>query len=259
VGESVSNPLEYYNYNVLGSITLLEEMVRANIKRIIFSSSATVYGVPERIPIKENAAVVGANSPYGQSKFFIEEVLKDIYNSDNEWKVALLRYFNPVGAHASGLIGESPRGVPNNLMPYVSQVAAGKLNEVKIFGNDYQTRDGTGVRDYIHVVDLARGHLSALKHLDSKYFDNNLKPLIVNLGTGKGISVLEVISAMERVSGKPIPYKITNRRPGDIAECWTSIEYAKKELGWEAQYNLQKMCEDAWRWQKQNPNGFNPK
>jgi UDP-glucose 4-epimerase len=256
VGESVDKPLEYYDNNVSGSVTLLKEMAKANIKCIIFSSSACVYGEPKEVPVKESSVTVGITSPYGQSKFFIEEVLKDVYKSDNKWKIALLRYFNPVGAHVSGLIGEDPRGVPNNLMPYVSQVAARKLEKLKIFGNDYQTKDGTGIRDYIHVVDLSKGHLSALQYLETLSPSENKEPLIVNLGIGKGVSVLEVVSAMEKVSGKSIPYEIVKRRSGDIAEYWTSTEYAKKKLGWEAQYDLKKMCEDVWRWQQQNPNGY---
>jgi UDP-glucose 4-epimerase len=256
VGESVEKPLVYYNNNVTGTITLLEEMASANINTFIFSSSATVYGDPATVPIKEDFPTGVTTNPYGQSKYFIEEILKDIHRADTKWKIGLLRYFNPVGAHPSGLIGEDPNGIPGNLMPYISQVAVGKRNKLKIFGSDYPTKDGTGVRDYIHVVDLAKGHLAALKYLTKSPISTIHNPLITNLGTGKGNSVIEMVNGFEKASGRKIPYEIVERRAGDIAECWASTEYAKQHLDWEAQYNLQRMCEDSWRWQQQNPNGY---
>jgi UDP-glucose 4-epimerase len=248
VGKSVKNPLDYYNNNVSGSIVLFEEMARAKVKTLIFSSSATVYGDPESLPIEENFQTSEAINPYGKSKLYIENILKDLFKASPDWKISLLRYFNPVGAHPSGVIGEDPKGVPNNLMPYISQVAAGKLEVLKIYGDSYPTVDGTGVRDYIHVVDLAKGHIATLDYLVKS------KPTICifNLGTGKGTSVLEMVYAFEEVVGKSIPYVITERREGDVAECWTSSQLAKKILDWTPKYNLKKMCQDAWRWQLNN-------
>lgn len=254
VGESTEKPLEYYDNNVVGSIILFEEMADANIKRIIFSSSATVYGNPESVPIREEFPIGGVTNPYGRSKLIIEEVLQDIIKADSEWKIGLLRYFNPVGAHVSGEIGEDSRGVPNNIMPYISQVAVGKLDIFSVFGKDYPTKDGTGVRDYIHVVDLSKGHVSALNYLTHSSEENNL--LIVNLGTGQGYSVLEMINAFETVSSKNVPFQIIERRAGDVAECYADPSYAEEILGWKAEYDLQRMCEDTWRWQQKNPNGF---
>jgi len=259
VGESIQKPLQYYNNNIAGTITLLEEMQQAAVKTIIFSSSATVYGNPKKLPIKETHSTGGTTNPYGQSKLIIEEILKDLYKSDSNWKIALLRYFNPVGAHPSGKIGENPNGIPNNLMPYISQVAAGKLEKLKIYGNDYPTPDGTGIRDYIHVVDLAKGHTAALNSLNTqKSPESELYPdkrgysgiLIVNLGTGKGYSVLEMVKAFEQASGIKIPYEVAPRREGDISECWASTEQAEQLLEWKATRNLQQMCDDTWRYQK---------
>ena len=246
VAESMQKPLQYYNNNVAGSIILLEEMQQAGIKTIIFSSSATVYGNPETLPITETHPIGGTTNPYGQSKLIIEVILKDLHKTDSSWKIALLRYFNPVGAHPSGKIGENPNGIPSNLIPYISQVAAGKLKKLKIYGNDYTTQDGTGVRDYIHVVDLAKGHIAALNKLTT----DNCTLITVNLGTGQGVSVLQMVKAFEQVTGKKIPYEIVARRDGDIAECWTSTEYAEQYLGWKAQNNLQQMCSDTWRYQQ---------
>ena len=246
VGESNQKPLQYYSNNITGTITLLEEMQQAAVKIIIFSSSATVYGAPIKLPIKEKHPTGGTTNPYGQSKFIIEEVLKDLHKSDSEWKIALLRYFNPVGAHPSGKIGENSNGIPNNLMPYISQVAAGKLEKLVIYGNDYPTPDGTGIRDYIHVVDLAKGHTAALNKLTT----DNCKLITVNLGTGNGFSVLSMLKAFEKVSGKKIPYEIASRREGDIAECYASTEYAEQNLNWKAERTLQQMCEDTWNYQK---------
>ena len=254
VGESAEKPIEYYDNNVVGSISLFEEMSNANIKRIIFSSSATVYGDPDSVPIREDFPVGGVTNPYGRSKLIIEEVLQDVITADSEWKIGLLRYFNPVGAHVSGKIGEDSRGVPNNIMPYISQVAVGKLDVFSVFGNDYPTNDGTGVRDYIHVVDLSRGHISALNHLMESSEHNQL--LIVNLGTGQGYSVLEMIKAFEEASSKKVPFRFVERRVGDVAECYADPGYAEKILHWKAQYDLKRMCEDTWRWQQNNPNGF---
>ena len=250
VGESVENPLSYYDNNVYGSIALLEVMNANGCKKIIFSSSATVYGDPNTTPIKENFPL-SATNPYGRSKLFIEEILRDIYISDDTYKIIILRYFNPVGAHKSGLIGEDPNGEPNNLMPYIAQVAVGKREYLRVFGDDYDTPDGTGVRDYIHVVDLAKGHVKALEKI-SKIND----VLTVNLGTGKGYSVLDMLKAFEKSSGKKVPYKIVSRRPGDIAKCYADPSYAKEVFGWEAQRGIEEMCEDTWRWQQQNPNGY---
>lgn len=250
VGESVKKPLEYYKNNLYSTITLLECMREYGVKNIVFSSSATVYGSPESVPITEDFPL-SATNPYGQTKLMIEQILKDFYAADNSYNVALLRYFNPVGAHESGLLGEDPNGIPNNLVPYITQVAVGKLREIQVFGNDYPTRDGTGVRDYIHVVDLAKGHLSALKKLSK---ESGL--VIYNLGTGKGYSVLEMIKVFSEVTGKKLPYKIVGRRGGDIAECYANCTKAERELGWKAELDLKKMAEDSWRWQSKNPDGL---
>lgn len=250
VSESVEQPLAYYDVNVNGSLVLFEVMAAANVKTLVFSSSATVYGDPQSVPIRENFPL-SATNPYGRSKLMIEEILRDLYRADASWRVALLRYFNPVGAHTSGSIGEDPNGIPNNLMPIVAQVAIGKRDSVSVYGNDYATRDGTGVRDYIHVMDLARGHVKALAALATY---NGLMTL--NLGTGNGYSVLDVIKAFEKASGRVIPYKIAPRRPGDIAECFADPALAAKTIDWRAALNLDQMCADAWRWQTANPNGF---
>lgn len=230
VGESVRKPLEYYDNNISGCLVLLETMQKYGVKKFVFSSSATVYGEPERIPLTEDCKTGGTTNPYGTSKLFIEQILKDLYASDNTWDICILRYFNPVGAHESGLIGEEPQGIPNNLMPYVVRVASGELKELSIFGNDYDTPDGTGVRDYIHVVDLAKGHLAALNKLDKE----GKGLYIYNLGTGTGYSVLDMVKSFEEITGKKVPYKITQRRPGDIATCYSDTKKAKEELGWEA-------------------------
>jgi len=250
VGESVKRPIEYYDTNVGGTFVLVEVMRDFNCKNFVFSSSATVYGDPHTAPIKEDFPLSVTN-PYGRSKLMIEEFLQDVFIADDTWHIALLRYFNPVGAHKSGLIGEDPKGIPNNLMPYISQVAIGKLKKLSVFGGDYDTADGTGVRDYIHVVDLAKGHVQALKTLVDKP-----QLLIVNLGTGNGYSVLDMVKAFEKVSGKDIPYEIVNRRPGDIATCYADRAYAEKRLGWKTEHELDEMCEDTWRWQSMNPNGY---
>ena len=250
VGESVEQPLRYYDNNVGGTITLCRVMESHGCKSIIFSSSATVYGDPHSVPIKEDSPL-SATNPYGRSKLMIEEMLQDLYISDNTWKIVLLRYFNPVGAHPSGLIGESPNDIPNNLMPYISQTAVGKRDLLQVFGGDYPTPDGTGVRDYIHVMDLAEGHLKALEHLD----DFN-KVMTINLGTGRGYSVLEMVKAFEQASDRKVPYKIVERRAGDIATCYADPGYAKEVLGWEASRGIEEMCQDAWRWQSQNPDGY---
>ena len=255
VGESVTKPLEYYHNNVTGSIALLNIMNLHNIKNIVFSSSATVYGNPHDVPIKEDFPL-SATNPYGWSKLMVEQILKDIHNSNPTWSIVLLRYFNPVGAHKSGLIGEDPNGIPNNLMPYISQVAVGKLSELNVFGNDYNTADGTGVRDYIHVVDLAKGHIKALEYLNKINQSANGVLSTVNLGTGIGYSVLNVVEAFERASGKHIAYKISSRRDGDIASCYADTKLAQELLGWSAKYTINDMCEDSWRWQNQNPNGY---
>jgi UDP-glucose 4-epimerase len=250
VGESVMKPLAYYRNNLDGLLTLLEVMQTRNVKQFVFSSSATVYGVPQRSPIDETFAL-SATSPYGQTKLFSEQILRDIQTADATWRIAILRYFNPVGAHESGLTGEDPAGIPNNLMPYIAQVAVGKLARLRVFGGDYNTPDGTGVRDYIHVVDLARGHLAALAAL--KAHD---KSLTVNLGTGRGYSVLEVVRAFEAASGRRVPYDIVARRPGDVAQCYANPAAAAALLGWKAQYGIERMCADHWRWQEKNPHGF---
>lgn len=250
VGESVEQPLRYYDNNVVGSLHLFEAMAAAGVFRLVFSSSATVYGDPHAVPIDEGFPLQATN-PYGRSKLIIEDMLRDIGRSDPRWRVALLRYFNPVGAHASGLIGEDPRGIPNNLMPYVAQVAVGRRSELGVFGGDYPTADGTGVRDYIHVVDLARGHLAALDKIDA------LEGIVpINLGTGRGYSVLDVVAAFEQVSGRPVPYRIVDRRPGDVAACYADPRLAHKLLGWAAERDLVAMCSDTWRWQSANPFGF---
>ncbi len=244
VGESVQKPLEYYHNNITGCLVLLQTMKKYNVKKFIFSSSATVYGEPERIPLTEDCKTGGTTNPYGTSKLFIEQILKDLYNSDNSWDICILRYFNPVGAHESGLIGEEPKGIPNNLMPYVARVAAGTLKELSVFGNDYDTPDGTGVRDYIHVVDLAKGHVCALNKLDKEQ-----KGLFIyNLGTGKGYSVLDMVKAFEKATGKKVPYKIAPRREGDIATCFADPKKAKEELGWVTTKTLDDMCKDSWNY-----------
>ena len=244
VGESVKKPIEYYTNNVSGCLTLLDTMRNYNVKKFIFSSSATVYGEPEKIPITEECKTGGTTNPYGTSKLFIEQILMDIYKSDSTWDICILRYFNPVGAHESGLIGEEPQGIPNNLMPYIARVAAGKLTELSVFGNDYNTPDGTGVRDYIHVVDLAKGHLCALNKLEKE----GKGLYIYNLGTGMGYSVLDMVKSFEEVTGKAVPYKITERRPGDIATCYADPTKAKNELGWQAEKGIKEMCKDSWNY-----------
>lgn len=250
VGESVQKPLLYYYNNITGTINLCQMMIKNDIKNIVFSSSATVYGNPTSVPITEDFPIKPAN-PYGNTKYIIETILKDIQIANPDWNVIILRYFNPVGAHESGLIGEDPNGIPNNLMPYISQVAVGRLPYLKVYGNDYPTKDGTGIRDYIHVVDLAQGHLKALDKLSTKpgY-------CIYNLGTGQGYSVLDVITTFEKWSQRKIPYKIVGRRPGDIAECYADPSKANRELAWKAERNLDDMCRDTWNWQKKNPNGY---
>lgn len=250
VGESVEKPLSYYHNNITGTIYLCEVMAQHNVTDIVFSSSATVYGDPETVPIQEDFPLTATN-PYGRTKLFIEKILGDLHVSDDNWNIALLRYFNPVGAHESGRIGEDPNDIPNNLMPYITQVAVGKLDELSVFGDDYPTHDGTGVRDYIHVVDLAIGHLKALEKLQT-----NPGVVTYNLGTGQGYSVLDVVNAFEKASGQDVPYKITDRRPGDIASCYADPGKAEKELGWKAKRDIVDMCKDAWRWQSQNPEGY---
>ena len=251
VGESCRKPLEYYQNNLISTLTLIQVMREFNCKNIVFSSSATVYGQPKTVPIKEDFPLGPTTNPYGSTKLMIEDMLRDIYKADNSFNIALLRYFNPIGAHKSGLIGEDPNGIPNNLMPYITQVAIGKLEKLHVFGNDYPTHDGTGVRDYIHVVDLARGHICALKKLETK-------PGLVtyNLGTGKGYSVLDMVKAFEKASGKKIPYVIDPRRPGDVPECYADPTKAKEEIGFECKYDLEEMCKDSWRWQSTNPKGY---
>mgnify|MGYP004457648097 CR=1 FL=1 len=251
VGESVAKPWLYYNNNITGTLVLLEVMNAFNVKNIVFSSSATVYGSPAEIPITENCPKGEITNPYGQTKSMIEQILTDIYKADTEWNIILLRYFNPIGAHKSGRIGENPNGIPNNLMPYITQVAVGRLKCLGVFGNDYPTPDGTGVRDYIHVVDLASGHVKAIEKIST---NPGLK--VYNLGTGKGYSVLDIVKNFEKASGVKIPYEIKPRRAGDIAECYADASKAKEELGWEAKYGILEMCEDSWRWQSNNPNGF---
>jgi len=250
VGESVQLPLEYYDNNLTGTITLCRAMRDSGVRNIVFSSSATVYGDPASVPIREHFPL-SATNPYGRSKLFIEEILRDLNVADPAWNVVLLRYFNPVGAHPSGRIGEDPNGIPNNLMPYVAQVAAGRLQCLRVFGNDYPTPDGTGVRDYIHVVDLARGHVAALNKLRG-----NPGAVAYNLGTGRGYSVLEMVAAFERASGRAVHYEITDRRPGDIATCYADPSEAREALGWQAELGIDEMVRDAWRWQSENPNGY---
>ena len=251
VGESTKVPLTYYKVNVGGSVTILEVMKEFGVKKFVFSSSATVYGSPVKLPIDESHPVGGCVNPYGKTKFVIEEILKDVCTAEPDWKVIILRYFNPVGAHSSGKIGENPKGIPNNLMPYITQVAVGKRPELSVFGNDYNTRDGTGVRDYLHVVDLAIGHIAALDKMD-----DISQCMVYNLGTGRGYSVLEMVQAMEKAVGKSIPYKIVERRAGDTEECYADPSLAEKELNWKATRDIDQMCRDAWRWQKNNPEGF---
>lgn len=251
VGESVAKPWEYYDNNITGTLTLVDVMRKHGCKNIIFSSSATVYGDPAIIPITEECPKGQCTNPYGWTKSMLEQILTDIQKADPEWNVVLLRYFNPIGAHESGTIGENPNGIPNNLMPYVTQVAVGKLKELGVFGNDYDTPDGTGVRDYIHVVDLAKGHVKALKKIEEKA---GLK--VYNLGTGQGYSVLDIVKNFEEATGVKVPYVIKPRRPGDIATCYSDATKAKNELGWVAEKGIKEMCADSWRWQSQNPNGF---
>ena len=250
VGESVAQPLRYYDNNVVGSLTLFECMQAAGVRTLVFSSSATVYGDPASVPIREDFPL-SATNPYGRSKLMIEDMLRDVVRAEPSWRVALLRYFNPVGAHASGMIGEDPNGIPNNLMPYIAQVASGRLAQLSVFGNDYPTADGTGVRDYIHVVDLARGHLAALAALADTRKCNDATPLLtVNLGTGQGYSVLEMLAAFARASGRDIPYRIAPRRAGDVAQCYADPGHARTLLGWTASLGLDAMCRDTWRWQQ---------
>lgn len=250
VGESVAKPLAYYDNNVVGTLALAEAMAEAGVRRLVFSSSATVYGDPSSVPIKEDFPAQPTN-PYGWSKWMMERVLTDIAEVDSRWRIVLLRYFNPVGAHPSGLIGEDPTGIPNNLMPYVAQVAVGRRECLQVFGNDYPTPDGTGVRDYVHVLDLALGHVCAVEQLDRLP-----SPLCLNLGTGRGYSVLEVVQAFEQAAGRRIPFRVVARRPGDVAACWADPTLAERMLGWRAQHGLARMCEDAWCWQRLNPQGF---
>ena len=251
VGESVHKPLEYYHNNLTGTLILCDEMRNHGVKNIVFSSSATVYGDPAEIPITESCPKGEITNPYGRTKGMLEQILTDLHTADPEWNVILLRYFNPIGAHESGLIGEDPKGIPNNLVPYIAQVAVGKLDHLNVFGNDYDTPDGTGVRDYIHVVDLAKGHVKALKKLEDKEGVS-----IYNLGTGNGYSVLEVLHAYEKACGKTLKYEIKPRRDGDIATCYADCTKAKEELGWVAEKNIDDMCADSWRWQSTNPNGY---
>lgn len=254
VGESVEKPIEYYENNFMGTVVLCKVMKKYKVKNIIFSSSATIYGEPAEMPIKESTAKGTCTNPYGWTKWMIEQFLTDIYESDKDWNIVILRYFNPVGAHESGLIGEDPKGIPNNLTPYITQVAVGKLEKLNVFGDDYDTVDGTGVRDYIHVVDLAKGHVKSLNKIR-----NNDGLEIYNLGTGQGYSVLQVINAFVEATGKEIPYQVVERRAGDIAECYCDASKAKNELGWQAEYDIDRMCKDAWRWQANNPNGYGEK
>ena len=249
VGESCKLPLKYYNNNIAGTVTLLQVMQKYSVKKIIFSSSATVYGTPERLPLDENCRLSTTN-PYGSTKLMMEDIMQDVYKADNEWNIIILRYFNPVGAHESGLIGEDPKGIPNNLMPYVAQVASGKLACINVFGNDYDTPDGTGVRDYIHVVDLALGHIAAIEYCRESGVH------IYNLGTGHGYSVFDMIHAFEKACGKELPYKVCERRPGDIATCYACPDKAEKELKWKAKFGVEEMCDSQWKWQSGNPRGY---
>ncbi len=253
VGESVQQPLAYYDNNVVGSLRVLEAMGECGVKQLVFSSSATVYGDPQRLPLTEEHPL-SATNPYGQTKLMVEEILRDLHRSDTSWRIGILRYFNPVGAHASGLIGEDPQGMPNNLLPFVAQVAVGRREYLNVWGGDYPTPDGTGVRDYIHVVDLAVGHLKALEAL--KKLQRQAECLTVNLGTGHGYSVLDIVRAFEQASGKPVPYKVASRRPGDVASCYADPDRAFTRLGWRAERGLSEMCADAWRWQSANPKGY---
>ncbi len=253
VGESVEQPLSYYDNNVAGSLRLLEAMKECGVTKLVFSSSATVYGEPQRLPLTEDHPL-SATNPYGRTKLMVEEMLRDVERSDASWRICILRYFNPVGAHASGLIGEDPQGMPNNLLPFVAQVAVGRRDHLNVWGNDYATPDGTGVRDYIHVVDLALGHLKALDALGR--WERPGECLTVNLGTGNGYSVLDIVRAFEKASGKAVPYKVAPRRPGDVASCYADPGYALKSLEWQAARGLDEMCADAWRWQRTNPNGY---
>lgn len=250
VGESCEKPVEYYNNNLYGTLVLVETMKKFGCKKIVFSSSATVYGTPEKLPLDETCKTGGTTNPYGTSKYFQELILQDVYRADNEWSVVLLRYFNPVGAHESGLIGEDPKGIPNNLTPYIAKVAIGELKEIGVFGNDYPTPDGTGVRDYIHVVDLAKGHVAAIDNI------NKSGVYTYNLGTGVGYSVLQVIQAFQKACGKELPYVIKERRTGDIAECYANADKAYKELNWKAELGIDDMCKSLWNWQSKNPNGY---
>jgi UDP-glucose 4-epimerase len=250
VGESVSQPVRYFDNNVGSTLALLQAMDRAGVRRIVFSSSATVYGDPEQVPISESSRLQVTN-PYGRTKLMCEDILRDLQVSDPRWQVAVLRYFNPVGAHISGTIGEHPSGIPNNLMPYITQVAVGQREFLSIFGRDYPTPDGTGVRDYIHVVDLAQGHLAALHYLQQRQTS-----ITVNLGTGRGVSVQELADTFARVTGVPVPYRFVERRPGDVAACYADTTLAREALGWQAQLGVERMCQDAWRWQSQNPKGY---
>ncbi len=251
VGESVKKPLAYYRNNLDTTLTLLETMNKFGVKQIVFSSSATVYGVPETVPLREDMTSTGCTNPYGWTKYMIEQIMRDAANADKDLSVVLLRYFNPVGAHKSGKIGEDPQGIPNNLMPYISQVAVGKLEKLSVFGNDYPTKDGTGVRDYIHVVDLAKGHVCAIE-----YASGNTGAEVINLGTGVGYSVLDMVKAFEKTTGKNVPYIIAPRRDGDVAECYADPAKAKEKLGWKAEYTLEDMCADTWHWQSANPKGY---
>jgi len=255
VGESVEKPLKYYDNNINGTLTLLEVMQETGCKKIVFSSSATVYGAPLTNPIEEDFPTGATTNPYGTSKYMIERILDDLFVSDNGFKIVILRYFNPVGAHESGLIGEDPNGIPNNLMPFISQVAVGKREYLSVFGNDYDTPDGTGVRDYIHVVDLAKAHVKAIDYIYKS--SDKITPLKVNIGTGKGYSVLDMVKAFEKTTNQKIPYKIVERRTGDIATCYADPVYAKEVLGWEAKKTLEDMCADSWRWQSKTPKGYN--
>lgn len=254
VGESVAKPLEYYDNNVNGSLVLARSMRKAGVKSIVFSSSATVYGDPEQVPITEASPTGATTNPYGRSKYMVEECFSDLFDAENDWSITLLRYFNPVGAHPSGTMGEDPQGIPNNLMPFIAQVAVGRRDKLAVFGDDYPTPDGTGVRDYIHVMDLADGHIAALKSVGEKAGLH-----IYNLGTGKGSSVLEMVEAFSSASAQPVPYEICPRRPGDIAECWASTEKAEKDLGWKATRSVMEMTADTWNWQSKNPQGYSAK
>ena len=250
VGESVNKPLDYFDNNITGSVTLLRALHQQGVRKLVFSSSATVYGDPAQVPIPEDA-LLSATNPYGRSKLFVEQILADLGQSDSEWRIATLRYFNPAGAHESGLLGEDPRGIPNNLMPYIAQVAVGRRPHLSVFGNDYPTPDGTGVRDYIHVMDLARGHLAALERLFARQGS-----FTVNLGTGRGVSVLQAVAAFEQACGKRIPVHVSSRRPGDVAACYASAQRAKEMLGWHAEKDFAQICTDHWRWQRENPDGY---